>query len=179
MIKRMNNNNKMMILKMSTMVMMMMMMMMTTWRISSIPPLSSSRSAGARVVSVSPSVFLIFNFSMRIIIFWWFLSVYFGIFWVYDPTTKMRNSYSSLYITKNPDCVISEMKRASADPLVSKRSDFLGLFRLSNIIDFWISDFWSYRRSAGVKKTGFWISAWATRPDHSKGAKDQKVGVRT
>ena len=37
-----------------------MMMTMKTWRISSIPPLSSSRSAGARVVRVLPSVFLIF-----------------------------------------------------------------------------------------------------------------------
>ena len=41
-------------------------MRMLTWRISSIPPLSSSRSAGARVVSVLPSVFLNWEIFMRI-----------------------------------------------------------------------------------------------------------------
>ena len=40
--------------------------MMLTWRISSIPPLSSSRSAGGRVVSLLPSVFLYLEILMGI-----------------------------------------------------------------------------------------------------------------
>ena len=66
---------------------------------------------------------------------------------------------------------VSATKRATGDPLVSKRPDFQGLFGFSKKILFWISgflDFWifldfrlylgngkSYWRSAGVKTTGF------------------------
>ena len=69
----------------------------------------------------------------------------------------------SVLVTKDLDGHISGTKRPTGDLLVSKRLDFLGLFRFSKIefLEFCIFlDFWpylgnekSYRRSAGAKTT--------------------------
>jgi len=87
-------------------------------------------------------------------------------------------SYPTIFTPSNAHD-ISATKRATGDPLVSKRPDFRGLFGFSKkyeILDFWISgflDFWifldfrlylgnekSYQKSAGVKTTRFLRAFW-------------------
>ena len=63
------------------------------------------------------------------------------------PRIRNSSSPSVIYVTKNPDGDISGMKRVTGDQLLSKQTDFRGLFRLSTnrwilvFLNVWVSVF--------------------------------------